>query len=24
AYKPDFMLDKMSDLLPILSNMNRS
>ncbi|HDR4905509.1 TPA: pyrophosphatase PpaX [Bacillus cereus] len=23
AYKPDFMLDKMSDLLPILSNMNR-
>ncbi|PFL32759.1 pyrophosphatase PpaX [Bacillus cereus] len=24
AYKPDFMLDKMSDLLPILSNMNLS
>ena len=24
AYKPDFMLDKMSDLLPILSDMNRS
>ena len=24
AYKPDFMLDKMSDLLSILSDMNRS
>ncbi|HDR8471948.1 TPA: pyrophosphatase PpaX [Bacillus cereus] len=24
AYKSDFMLNKMSDLLPILSNMNRS
>ncbi|MEF7608256.1 pyrophosphatase PpaX, partial [Bacillus anthracis] len=23
-YKPDFMLDKMSDLLLILSDMNRS